>query len=209
MEYLYIVGAGGLGRELLSLLRRDSACNRDWIIAGFIDSRPELKGSLINGVPVLGGPEVAPTHELARFCIAVGQIGIKKVLVDGLIEKNAQFVPIRTRCEVGDGAQIGNSVLQLNATVSVDAKIGNFVYLDSECSVGHDAEIGDYCHIGRGVFIGGRAKIGEGVNIHSGAMIAQGVSIGNNAEIGLGAVVLRDVAANSIMIGNPARNVRM
>jgi sugar O-acyltransferase (sialic acid O-acetyltransferase NeuD family) len=208
MEYLYIVGAGGLGRELLSLLRQDVACNRDWSVAGFIDSREELKGRLVGGVPVIGVPEDVQIHDLARFCVAVGDPILKEDLVTRLLSKNAVFVQIKTKCEIGDGAILGKCVLQLNATISVDTRIGDYVYLDSESSVGHDAVIGDYCHIGRDVFIGGGANIGKGVNIHAGAMIAQRVTVGSGAVIGMGAVVLRDVPDNALMVGNPAKNIR-
>src|SRR3954464_11220930 len=51
-------------------------------------------------------------------------------------------------------------------------------------------------------------SIGDGVWIGGGALILPGVSIGENAVVGAGAVVTRDVAANSVVVGNPARVVR-
>jgi maltose O-acetyltransferase len=51
-------------------------------------------------------------------------------------------------------------------------------------------------------------SIGDGVWIGGGALILPGVSIGQNAVVGAGAVVTRDVAANSVVVGNPARVVK-
>ena len=208
MRHMDIVGAGGLGRELLSLLRRDAAHGRDWLVVGFIDTRIEMKGQIIAGIPVVGGVDDAPTHQMAIYCSAIGDTEVRKKIVQSLIAKGAIFVQTRTSCEIGDGAQLGASMMQLNATISTDARVGSHVYLDSGCVIGHDACIHDYVHIGRNAFIGGKAVIEEGVIVNSCSSISQGVRVGAWATIGLGAVVLRDVPAGALMIGNPARNVK-
>ena len=40
------------------------------------------------------------------------------------------------------------------------------------------------------------------------AIIRNGIKIGEDSIIGMGAVVLKDVEANSVMVGNPARFLR-
>ena len=50
--------------------------------------------------------------------------------------------------------------------------------------------------------------IGEGVWVCSGAIICPGVTIGNHAVVGPGAVVMRNVAAYTLVAGNPARVIR-
>jgi maltose O-acetyltransferase len=51
-------------------------------------------------------------------------------------------------------------------------------------------------------------SIRDGVWIGGGALILPGVTVGENAVVGAGAVVTRDVAANTVVVGNPARVVR-
>ena len=51
-------------------------------------------------------------------------------------------------------------------------------------------------------------SIADGVWIGGGALVLPGVSIGENAVVGAGAVVTKDVAANTVVVGNPARVVR-
>ena len=51
-------------------------------------------------------------------------------------------------------------------------------------------------------------SIADGVWIGSGAIIVPGVSVGENAVVGAGAIVTKDVAANTVVVGNPARVVR-
>ena len=47
--------------------------------------------------------------------------------------------------------------------------------------------------------------IGDDVWIGGGAIVCPGVSIGNNAVIGAGSVVTKDIPANVVAAGNPAR----
>ena len=54
----------------------------------------------------------------------------------------------------------------------------------------------------------GNIEIGSDVWIGSGVTILSGVTIGHGAVIGAGSVVAKDVAPYSIIIGNPARELR-
>jgi maltose O-acetyltransferase len=51
--------------------------------------------------------------------------------------------------------------------------------------------------------------IGSGVWIGAGVTILKGVTIGEDAVVGAGSVVTREVAARTVVLGNPARPVRM
>lgn len=55
----------------------------------------------------------------------------------------------------------------------------------------------------------GRTVIGNDVWIGYGAMVVSGVTVGDGACIGAGAVVSRDVPPYAVVVGNPARVVRM
>ena len=56
---------------------------------------------------------------------------------------------------------------------------------------------------------GAPVTIGEDVWLGGGVTVVGGVSIGDRAVIGAGAVVTRDIPADSIAVGNPARVIRM
>lgn len=47
--------------------------------------------------------------------------------------------------------------------------------------------------------------IGDNVRLDGGAIVLPGVSIGDNSVIGAGAVVTKDIPANVVAVGNPAR----
>jgi serine acetyltransferase len=68
---------------------------------------------------------------------------------------------------------------------------------------GHHLTILHGATIGAGT--GGVPLIGDNVSIGCGATIIGGIRIGNHATIGAGAVVTKDIPAQALAVGVPAR----
>lgn len=93
------------------------------------------------------------------------------------------------------------------------AVIGNGLFIDHGMGVvvGETAIIGDNVTLFQGVTLGGTGKetgkrhptVGNNVVIGAGAKILGNITIGDNSYIGANAVVLRDVPANSTVVGVP------
>lgn len=98
------------------------------------------------------------------------------------------------------------------------ATIGAGLFIDHGMGVviGETCEIGDNVVIYQGVTLGGTGKekgkrhptIGNNVVIGSGAKVLGSFTVGDNVNIGSNAVVLREVPANSTVVGNPGRIVK-
>jgi len=98
------------------------------------------------------------------------------------------------------------------------AKIGTGFFIDHGMGVvvGETAEIGDYVTLFQGVTLGGTGKergkrhptLGNHVVVGAGAKILGAITIGDNVKIGANSVVLKNVAANSTVIGVPARVIK-
>ena len=98
------------------------------------------------------------------------------------------------------------------------ATIGRRVFIDHGMGVviGETAEIGDYVTLFQGVTLGGTGKergkrhptLGNHVVVGAGAKILGAITIGDNVKIGANSVVLKNVSANSTVIGVPARVIR-
>jgi len=97
------------------------------------------------------------------------------------------------------------------------AKIGKRVFIDHGVGVviGETAVVGNDVTMYQGVTLGGTGAekgkrhptIGNGVVIGAEAIILGNIAVGDNARVGAGAVVTKQVPANSTVVGNPARVV--
>lgn len=128
-------------------------------------------------------------------------------------------------CTIGDGSKVGAfTEIQKEVLIGKNCKISSHSFI---CT---GVEMEDNVFIGHGVMFTNdlypratredgqlqteddwqliKTKIKKGASVGSNATILCGITIGENAIVGAGAVVTKDVAANTTVAGNPAKVIK-
>lgn len=137
--------------------------------------------------------------------------------------------------QIGSGTKIWEFANVYGANIGENTMIGSYVEIQNNVTIGNNVTVSSHSFICSLVEIEENVFIGHGVKtindlyppsfsqtgskddwkktlIKNGAVIGSNatifpVTIGENAIIGAGAVVTKDVAANSIVVGNPAKEI--
>jgi sugar O-acyltransferase (sialic acid O-acetyltransferase NeuD family) len=123
-------------------------------------------------------------------------------VLQSTISKNANIsklsVNISNGANIFTGAHIANNV-----------KIGKASIVYYNAIITHDCILGDFVEISPGAILLGKCQIGDFTHIGAGAKILPKIKIGKNVIIGAGAVVTKDVPNNQIMVGVPAKSIKL
>ena len=196
MRDLFIVGAGGFGREAVWTVERINKASQQpqWNVIGFADDDPEKASGNFEGYPMLGSCEQASKdHPGASVFVAIGDNRIRRDIYRRLrghdfpafIDPSAQVSPTT---EFRHGTYIA-----CEAVVSVGTEIGKFVIINARAGIGHDSKVGDFANIAPGVSLSGHTVIGEDVFMGTNSCTAPGMTVGAGATVACGTPVLKDV----------------
>jgi sugar O-acyltransferase (sialic acid O-acetyltransferase NeuD family) len=204
---IVIVCAGGHGAIVADILQRAHDSGADALAIGFVDDTPELAGSAVLGLEVLG--PVASLSGIAHdaIIIALGDNEARRAMTEKLIAAGERMATaIHPRACIAPSANVGEgSMISAGAVISPRANIGRGVIINTNSSVDHDTIAGDFAHISSGATVGARCRIGAESLIALGASVISGVAVGARTTIGSGAVVVADIPADVVAFGVPAR----
>jgi sugar O-acyltransferase (sialic acid O-acetyltransferase NeuD family) len=214
---IFIVGAGGFGREVLNLIdavnELTSPGGARWNFIGFVaDDRPMIPRNSTTELPWLGTVEQAlstiPVG--ACFVVAIGDPGTRRRVAERF--EAAGFTAatlVHPRASLGSRIQLGpGSIVCANSTLTSDIQVGSHTIININSTVGHDAVIGAFVSVSPLCAISGSVRVDEEAFVGTGAALLPGRTVGKKAAVGAGAVVTHDVAPSETVVGNPARPLR-
>lgn len=205
---LLIVGAGGLGREVVDMLPPFLNGGRQRHDVAFLDDSLPA-GTRVHGIDVLGDRTLLRdfSREDTEVCVAIGSPQVRKKVIEEIQALGFSFATIvdptsvvRSTAVLGTGVIVGARTF-----LSCNTIVGAHAVLNPGAIVGHDVVIGPYVVVGGGANISGGARIGEGSLVGAGACILAQTSIGNWCKVGMGAAVYATVPDGLTVVGNPAR----
>ncbi len=203
MRDLMILGIGPHASEMADIVARVNAVEQTWNLLGYVSPDGQQADELLNGHPVLGRMAVLDEH-LSACVVPHGQVSERKdVPRERLVSLIDPSAFIANTAEIGLGC-----VLFPHCFVGHNARLGDFVFSLAGSNISHDDVIEERVILASGVTLAGSVHVEADCYLGQACNIKQHVTIGRGSLIGLGAVVINDVAPNSIMVGNPARWLR-
>lgn len=186
-------------------------------ILGILESDSNRWGESVQGIPVLGGDLLLSkmkSQGVKYFVVGVGNVGdasTRKRLYQMGVESG--LVPLTvvhpTACRSA-WARIGRGVQLLPVcVVNAGAEVGENAIINSGAIVEHDCVIGPHAHVATGARLASAVRVGDDSFVGIGASVRPGIQIGRRVVVGAGAVVVNDVPDDVIVVGVPARILRI
>ena len=200
---IYIFGAGGHTRSLISLLK-----NQSIEIVGIYDDTFNTKEDEIIGSYKVIGDIPAPAGFLGKIILSYGDNlkrkgfyeNFKSHLFDGNISHSTSSIDISVK--------FGTANFMFARTViNTDVQIGDNNIINTGSIIEHEVKIGSHNHISVGSILCGRVNIGNECFIGAGAVINDKIKICDGVTIGSNSVVIKSINESGIYVGNPVRKI--
>jgi sugar O-acyltransferase (sialic acid O-acetyltransferase NeuD family) len=196
-----VFGAGGHGKVVADVLL---AANED--VLGFLDDSAAV-GTLVLGLPVLGGASWLEDHPGVRVALGIGSNEARARVAAACEARGARLVAaVHPRAVVSPSARVDEgAVVMALAVVNPDAVVGHGAIVNSGAVIEHDCVLGPFAHVSPNAALGGGCSVAAFAHLGIGATMLPGTSVGERTIVGAGAVVTRALPAGVVAWGIPAR----
>lgn len=156
-----------------------------------------------NNVLIKSGTKIGKNCVIRAFSV-IGEegFGFERDETQRLIR-----IPHMGNVRIGNDVEVGNFCTICRGTVD-DTIIDDGVKIDDHSHIAHNVKIGKNAVITAGAVLAGSSELGEAAWIGPNSTVLNHCIISDGALIGIGSVVIRDVAENSHVLGNPAKRIK-
>jgi sugar O-acyltransferase (sialic acid O-acetyltransferase NeuD family) len=206
---VYILGAGGFGREVHGWASDHPDCGVKWRIAGFLDDNPEALLTYALPVGICGNIAGHVPEPDALYLCALGSPATKRAVCTRLAETGAKFLTlVHPRALVGPRVSLGEGcVICPGVVITCDVRIDRWVTVNLNSTLGHDVTVGEFSTISSLCDITGFVCVGAGVFLGSRSGVVPSLHIGDDAHVGAGSTVIAGVPSGARVFGVPARRL--
>lgn len=214
MEKINEIYALGIGRNTPVFIDLAEACG--YTIAGLYHYNDDRTGEYDHGFEILGSFEdlyKKNTLDGMNFLLTMGDNQIRSEVFYKIISLGGSIPSlIHPTAVISRFASIASSGVYISpfTYVQADSKIGENTILLSHVNISHTTTIGSHCFVAGGATIGACTMVEDFVFVGQGALsISKKVGlIGHHAYIGAKSLLTKDLPANAVVMGCPARSIK-
>ncbi len=207
-----LFGAGGLGREMLQVLRDVAAAGGAAECVAFAVDPGLAAPDSVQGVPVRrDAAAMLRADPTLSVVVALGNPALREAVAARLAaEAGARFATLlHPAAWMGESVAIGEGSMVFGfSSATADVRIGRHVLVNPGCSIAHDCVLEDFATLAPAVALAGGVHLEHGAELGIGARVAPRLRIGRGAMVGAGAMVIGPVAPCVTVAGVPARELQ-